>query len=949
MRRAALFWPLLALAWGATLTSAPVPEAAPGEVATWVFRLEAGERLEGEALEGFVLLSPLPREGPGYVLLSLRVLPGAAAGVRRAFLGRAGEEPVELRARVRFVPRVELASKADPPFLTLRLRAGSNARARYRLRVWMGGWRRERLFELGPGAERTLVFSPSGEGGAVWVEAWVEGHREESLVRRALPFEGGGGRGRAPGEFRLRGELGGSASLGGEPGVAFSLGGALSDRLQAGVRAGYPWRTQVWARGSEAAGSLYWSPGLVSGAAGLEMEGGGYASAAAAYAWGGGDCRWSASAGFRAPGLYTQGEYLEYGPGRWVLAVSGAYYGREGGVSTRIAWDAGEERASVSLRARWSLPGFSLRAAVLKTFPLSGDPRTVVVLGGGARGHGGDLSLTLEPEPGWRVTASGPLAEGFGYRAEADGKQGVRFSVGRRQGGWSTGAEARFPWGGPAEVLAWLRTPPLPLLPEGGRVELAAVPSRGEVSFGFAGEVAYPLADGEALLGGLLGWPLSESSLRLVYRVGDDLRFFELGGRYAPLSGASAEGRVGLFDPELGQLELSGSYTRGSLSLRLSGLVRFSVPVPPEVVAAAGGTRAGAVRVCLEGGEGAAARVGVFELGRALEVPLGACRRIPVFPGRWRVRLLALPEGYLLAEGAPREVVVEVAERGEAEVRFALVRGGAVLGVLEGEEVPPAVSLEVTDDRGRRLVVEARGGRFGLGPVLPGRYRIAPLPHNLPPGVRLLPDSREVLVGSGETVRVRFEVRVERQEVEAGGRWRLLEVRLPYDRLPPGARVPVVARIEVEGTPPKELRVVRRGRTLGVLRPVGRGLYRGEVALPEEAGSLRLELTDGSLRESWVAVLDPDAPWGTVRGFGLLPPEGAWVDLAFFAPALEVQVETEAPLAWEARREDREGRRWRIRFALAEPGYAGIARVRIRARLANGKEARLGGLFVVRR
>lgn len=937
---------LAGLALAAELTTPALREVNPGEVVVWLFSLRAGETLEGEPASGFVSFSKLPRKGPGYAPVSVQVPPTAPAGRRLAFVARVGGETYRLFVRVRLVPRVGLEVRPEPPFLRVRLTGESNGRVRYRLRVERGEWRWERLVELAPDASRTFVFTPPPGIRPVRVEAWVEGRKEESRVVRSVRLQGVE-RAEVPGEFRLRGELSGYAALGGEPALGFSLQGPLSDYLRAGVQVGYPWRTLLWARGQELGGSVYWASGMASAAFGLRTPEGGYISGAGAYAWGNGE-RWSATLGFRAPGVYAQGEYLEYDPARWVLAVSGAYYGRESGIASRIAWDAGAGRATASLRARWSWPGFSLRTGVMRVFPLEGSPQTTFSLGAGFAGHGGELRVRVEPEWTWRLVFAGPLDQGVSYRFVGDGSEGLRFSVGRRVAGGSVGAELRYPWDAPFELAAWVRSPPLPFLPRGGQAEFRAVPARGEFSVGVSGELAYPLADGEALLSGLLAWPLDASSLRLGFRLGDDLQYLEASVGYVPPSALRGEVRLGLFDPDAGRIELTGGYAAGRFDLKLSGVWRFDLPVPPELTEAAGGTRAGAIAVCLEvEGTDGTARVGIAETGRSFELAAGSCRRIPVFPGKWHVRLLALPPGALPAPGEGREVAVRVREREVVRVVFRGVLGGRIEGVLEGEEVPPEAAFAVSGGE-RELVVRAVGGRFALGPLMPGSYRLRPLPYGLPSGVRIVPEERVVRLAPGEVVRVVFRVEVERQGVQRVASWRLVSFRLPLDRLPPGAQVEAVARVRTEaGEAPKRLQVLWHGEVLGVLTPEAPGVYRGRLHLPEHAGTLRLEIEGAGWRETSAVVLDPDAPWGVAKGFGLLGSEGAWAELVFFAPAERVEVEVDGPVAWEAASlEDRF--HWRVRFSLSDPNFRGIVPVRISARLANGKTARLGGLLLVR-
>lgn len=945
-------WLLAPLALVAGLAAAaPVPDVEPGGTATWIFRLERGQVLEAHPRPGFELLSSLPKQGPGYAAVTVRVPEDARAGVREAVTIRLGEEKERtLRVRVRFLPQVELECRQVAGFLELSLVAKSNATARYHLRL-RGRIEAERLVQLPPGQRRTYVFRPPAGGGVVRVEAWVEGARADSLQSCVASVDGGGGARAAP-EFGLRGELSGAWSWGREPRLSFSLAGPLSDYLETGVRFLYPQRFfQLWGHSDAVAGSLFVTPGALGVRANVEAPEGNFWSFGGGYYWSSGE-RLYGGVGYQGLGTLVRGEFVQYAPGAWVLGVVGARYSSQGGIFARVAWDGGKERLTTSLYWRQRLGPVAFRVGGWRQVDgRSGGVQARLNFGLSYARQALSAQFEPGPEPRWRFTLTGALTGSLGYRAELDGERGGSLAFAYREGGWSValGAQGLGRPGG--ELLGSAYLHPLPLFPKGVRAELRWPLAGGSPSARVRAELGYPLSDGELRLNGALGLPLTGSSLGLSYRLGDDTRYLDLAGRYAPLRGFEVEVAAGAEAPEWGRGRVAVGYGEvQGWRVEVEGAWRFQLPVPDEVVTWAGGTRSGILVLCLEGeGEGKAI-VGLQGPGaERVEVPLGSCRDLRIPPGTWLVHLLALPPGVILSPDVSPTRQVRLGESETARVTYAALRGGAMVVRLRGEEVPPRVLFVVEDPAGRRIRVEAKEGSFRLAPLLPGTYTVRPAEGGvLPRGLRIQPRVLEVKVPAGGVAEARFEVKVERLRAEESGVWQVTKVEFPYAALPPGSRVPVKLVLEGEGSPPAEVSVWYREVRLGVLERGEGGVYKGWIQLPNQEGAVRLRFSAPGVEAFRVLRLDPKAPWGVATGFGLLAGGQAEVRLLFFAPARGVRVEAKGPVESVPERMDREGYRWKIRFALTDARFKGMISVRIVGELEGGHKARLGGLLFAR-
>jgi len=926
----------------AELLSPALRETEPGKTVTWIFKLEPGETLKGAAQEGFTLLSLPERKGPGYAPLTFQIPPDTPAGKHLVGMATVNGKTFELKAEVAFHPALELTALWEGKLLIVRVKALSNGPARYRLHVSQINWSRDRAPTLAPKEERHYIFRPPKSNTSLSVEAWVEGYRSRSLTRQVLDPRATSKKTLAK-PPRLEGSVTASVSSSTHFGVGVSLSGRLSDYATTGLTLQYPWYGLFWLNDKENkdlnwnlrtgfhTDQLYASLQLLPNQSSISIAAGYSPDKGASL---------GISTTYRLGPFLSQAEYQGDTQGSWLIAGGTTYQRPLFSLTGKTVWSSSAETPSFLLSGAWRPPCCALRTTLYHS-----QSESKLSLSAAERRVYGGFSVGLQPNFSWRFWLGGRYQEWSG-KSILDGEKGALWALGYKHTPFNASAGLRWEtWSEPLELFTELRVHPLPFPLKKLTAKLKSIPAERSFSAAISSELAYPWEDGEGLGKLYLAWPFTNSKISAGYRMGDDLHSLESTITYSFSYGLGFQLRGILAREEGDRIEAYGRVSAQGLDLGLRGTWAFSTPVPDEIVKAFGGTRAGELIVCIQGQGAGWAEVALPELGAVKRVSVGKCITYQVYPGKWRVKLLALSEKFVLAQDTPREQTVRVKTQSQSKISFHVVEGGRIVGEVHGEEVPPHMYALLRDESGKEISVPVERGRFSVAPLLPGSYQITVPPPPLP-GARVEPQIQEVALRPGEEAHVTFEILIERKGKEGGRRWRLEQLELPLETLPPGARVP--ARARVLGKAPDEINVRWKDRVLGVLRKTEDGAFAGWLTLPEVEGTIRIVLEGAGIKESHPLRLSAKAPWGVASGFGLLGPQGSEVQLLFFAPAKEIQVEAPPALAYESAPISEDRQRWKVRFWLREPEARGMFQVRIQAQLTNGKEARLGGILFVR-
>jgi len=947
----------LALGVRVVPTSPTERTADPGELVVHVFRVE-GEGgpypVKIASSAGFwVLSNPPPVAPPRYLVVSERVPEDAREGVVDVLTVCVGEACASVRTRVRYRPRIALRVPKKvpfvPPFAQVKGEVANegNGPEHVLLRLYYG---QEELylrrFELGPGEAQSFTLRLPRPGSYRLEAEALRGGRKVSRFLAAVRQKPSPN---AP--FSLTGQLALGYSFPSHGyAVSFSLLGPLSDFVYGEFYGGYArggdprfslaLTGEGWAIGAlfsrQVEGRLELWEGPVRARL-MAGSGGPWARADLFLSWPRQSHRLTFQArpefsyefGGRFWGQGTFTYFLTFLPksDSWNLGLG---YGRALG-KNRL--ELGYEQSRVPERPLGQRAWFGLSGPW-----------------GSAGGQASFLEFRLED---WSLAASStaralwgedaPRAS-FGLEARPEGITGSLWAELSR----SPHAEASLDAG-----WLWAQGPYLT-----GRAELDLPEPFSTLAAGFywdtGGLTSYiqteaqpPAEDARFWLGGKVAYPITGSALWGRVRWGRSINYlqFSLGIEpFKPSAKLEAEAGAPLGS---GLVTLSAYYRlpEGGYGASLGARYPLRIAVPEAVAEAFGGRKQARVEGQILPDVPYPDLSGIrVMLGRYVAETNASGRFLfLVPPGEYTLRVLkdTLPPDLVLLDPElklelhpkeRRQVVVRVSVRGRLEGRVELV----------GEPVPgrekPRFAVEVENERGQSVLVYTdREGRFVLSGLKPGVYTVRLARAFLPAGYEPLIDEVQVRVEPGARAEVVLRLKAPEKRLFAPGEVQILEVKPEAERVPPGARPVVTAK--VKGTP-ERLAVFWKDRLVGVLTPGKEpGRWLGRIAVPRDArGTQTFYLTaeaGGEVRRyPFMLHVDPKAPWGTIRTLPFVKPgqKGVPVRVHLLAPAQAAEL-------WVAdRRYSLKGREadWEGRFDVPEDASKRLL-LRVRAELEDGQ------------
>ena len=454
-----------------------------------------------------------------------------------------------------------------------------------------------------------------------------------------------------------------------------------------------------------------------------------------------------------------------------------------------------------------------------------------------------------------------------------------------------------------------------------------------------------------------LGWPASVNELSLSASLGGSYLRTQASLLWSPWK-PSLGTALNLTWPLGGSL-LSASVKRewysGETRLGVSASMPLVIDLTDGFSDLFGGRRSGVItgRVVVDGPARFKSGIPVRAAGvEALTDDKGNFKLL-VPPGEHVVEIAAgkLP-AYLVATRAKEKVTVPLHKTVSVSLRVAVRASLQGRVAVEGVKGAPqrnlrfAIALENESGKSTFLYTDSSGA-FALPALPPGRYTVRLLADLLPRGWRVLKGAASVELKPGASSAVTLRVAPPPPQIFKGAAVQIMEVKPEADSVPPGSS-PLV-KVRLRGKTDRVV-VVGLGRILGVLLPDAKDptLWRGRIRVPSDfQGALPLKILAGDGKDGgypFFLNVNPHAPWGLLRAYPLAKPGQTLPLLAhWYAPVKECWLSVQGrDVALSGSGSD-----WR--GGLAVPSDArGRLRLRVKARLKNGKVIELKGVVLIR-